>query len=124
MPQPAGRRVPRLRLVLAILVLLAAVIAAVYVYATAELRRPVEIYSATVSNNVVILEVSSCGGEPTVTELDQLDGEVRISVESTTRLIGTAAECLDGLEVQLDAPLRDRVLIDGSNGQPVEVQRR
>lgn len=124
MTQTPGRRVPRPWPVLAVVVVLAAVIAAGYVYATAERRRPVEIVGATAFDNVVMLEVGSCGGEPTVTELDQADGEVRIAVEATTRLMGAAAECLDGLEVHLDAPLRDRVLIDGSNGQTVEVQRR
>jgi len=124
MTQTSGRRVSRPGLVLGVVVVLAAVIAAGYVYAIAERRRPVEIFGAMASDDVVVLEVGSCRGEPTVTELDQADGEVRIAVEATTRPLGPAAECLDGIEVQLDAPLRDRVLIDGSNGQAVEVQRR
>lgn len=122
MTQTADRRVPRRWLVLAAVVVLA-VIAAAYDYALTERRRPVEIMTAMAFDGVVVLEVGSCRGEPTVTELDQADAEVRIAVEATTRLMGPAMECADGIEVQLDAPLRDRVLIDGSNGQPVEVQR-
>lgn len=123
MTRTPHRRVSRPWLVLAAVVVLAAVIIVGYVYALAERRRPVEIAGALVFDHVLMLEVGSCGGEPTITELDQAADEVRIAVEATTRPLGPANDCLDGIEVQLDAPLRDRVLIDGSNGQAVEVQR-
>ena len=123
MTQATVRRVRRRWLVLAVVGVLATVIIVGYIYATAERRRPVEIIGATSLDEVVVLEVSSCHGEPTVTELDQADGDVRIAVEATTRPLGPADECNDVLEVRLDTPLGDRVLIDWSNGQEVEVQR-
>jgi len=121
------RRVRRSWLVLAVVVVVvvAAVIVASLSYATAERRRSVEIVNAEELDDVVLLlAVDSCGGEPTVTELDQAEAEVRIAVESTTRLLASETnDCQDGVEVQLDAPLGDRVLIDGSNGRAVAVQR-
>ena len=123
MRQTRDRRVPRPGLTLAVVVVLAAVIATAYVYAAAERRRSVEIDGAMAFDEVVLLVVGSCGGEPTITRLEQADGEVRIAVEATTRPMGPAAECQDSIEAQLDAPLGDRLLIDESNGQAVEVQR-
>lgn len=123
MRQTPDRPVPRPAVVLAVVLVVAAVVAAAYVYATTERRRSVEIVAATAFDDIVLLEVSSCGGEPTITKLDEADDDVRIVVEATTRLIGAAAECLDSIEAQLDAPLGDRVLIDESNGEAVEVQR-
>jgi len=114
------RRVRRSWLVLAVVV----VLAAGYFYATAERRQPVEIVNAEELDEVLLVVVGTCGGEPTVSELDQGDAEVRIVVESTTQLLaGAGGDCQDGVEVHLDAPFGDRVLIDGSNGQAVEVQQ-
>ena len=101
---------------------LAAVVVAVFVFTTGERRRAVEIVTGTASGDVVVLEVGSCGGEPAVAELEESASEVRVTVEATTRPLGPAAECLDGVEVRLSAPLGDRVLVDGASGQPVEVQ--
>ena len=71
----------------------------------------------------MVLEVRSCGGEPAITELDESEDEVRIAVEATTRPVGETDECLDSVEARLATPLRGRVLVDGSSGQTVEVQR-
>lgn len=125
MTQAPDRRVDRRPwLVLAVVVVVAAVILGSLGYATAERRRSVEIVEAHELDDVLLVVVGTCGGEPTVTKLDQTAAEVRIAVESTTRLLASAHnDCQDGVEVHLDAPLGDRVLIDGSNGHAVVVQR-
>lgn len=109
-------------LVLTVGGVLAALLVAVYAYAYAERRRPVEIYGATEIDAVVLqFYVGSCGGEPIVTELDQSEDEVRIAFEATTGgWYGN--DCLDSIDVRLDAPLSGRVLTDGSNGDEAEVQ--
>jgi len=117
------RRVRRPALVAAVVVLLVAVVGGGYGYATAERRGLVQVVAATAMDDVLIVEVASCGGEPAVTELDQAESEVCVAVEATTRPTGPANQCLDSIDVRLDAPLHDRVLVDGSNGQAVEVQR-
>jgi len=103
-------------------VMLAVVATAGYLYATAERRRPVEIVGAMVVSEAVIVEVRSCGGEPEITAIEESPREVRITVEASTRLIRSGSECADSIEAQLEFPLRDRLLIDGTSGQPVEVR--
>lgn len=44
--------------------------------------------------------------------------EVRVTVTATG---GTAADCSDVLDVQLDQPLDGRKVVDGASGQAVEV---
>ena len=112
----------RSRLVPAGALVLTAVVIAGFLYATAERRRPVEIDLATASSDLLLLEVGSCGGEPAVVELQETADEVRIEVEATTRPLGGAAECLDGLRVRLSEPLGGRLLLDGASGDVVEVQ--
>ncbi|MDK3257447.1 hypothetical protein [Blastococcus capsensis] len=66
---------------------------------------------------------STPDGDPAVTELDETDREVRVTVEATTRPLGPAAECLDVVELPLEAPIGDRMLIDGSSGEAVELRQ-
>lgn len=79
-----------------------------------------EVYLITEST--LRLNVSSCGGDPEVTVLEETDSEVRLEITSTNAAPGwMSAACLDGLEVGLAAPLGDRTLIDISTGRPVDV---
>lgn len=124
----AGQRVSlRVGLTVVVVVVLAALLVAGYVYALSERRRTVEIAGGEISTEmdplVLYLAVGSCGGEPTVTEFVQSDAEVRIAVEATTGGMSGRAQCLDQVKVRLDEPLGDRLLIDGSHGQAVEVQQ-
>jgi len=70
----------------------------------------------------VDLIVGSCNGDPEVTALEQTADEVRVEVTSTVPAPGWAGDgCLDSLTVALDAPLGDRVLVDMTSGDVVEV---
>lgn len=87
-------------------------------------RGPVAITeaSAAAGGTTVQLYVGSCNGEPEVTVLEQTDTEVRVEITSTTPAPGwPGADCLDGLELTLDAPLGDRALVDLSTGDAVTV---
>ncbi|GEN81512.1 hypothetical protein [Actinotalea fermentans] len=87
-------------------------------------RGPVAIGEAFVSDGPGLqLTVGSCNGDPEVTVLEQTDTEVRIEVTSTTPAPGwPGADCLDGLELTLDAPLGSRTLIDVTTGDVVGVR--
>ena len=81
-------------------------------------RRPVAITEARLPDDRTLeLGVASCNGEPEVTELVEEDDEVRVEVTSTVSNPGDA--CLDLVEVELQAPLGDRRLIDLSSGKQV-----
>lgn len=69
---------------------------------------------------VMQLEVPSCNGDPVVAELVEEGEQVRIQVVTTVSNPGDA--CLDGIRVQLEAPLGDRELIDIPSGDPIRVQ--
>lgn len=86
-------------------------------------RGPVEIWEAyTTGGTGLQLTVGSCNGEPEVTVLEQTDSEVRVEITSTTPAPGWPGEdCLDGLELTLDAPLGDRALVDVTTGDIVAV---
>lgn len=87
-------------------------------------RGPVEIWEAYAADGPGLqLTIGSCNGDPEVTVLEQTDTEVRIEVTSTTPAPGWPGEdCLDGLELTLDAPLGDRTLVDLSTGDTVQVR--
>lgn len=86
-------------------------------------RGPVEIWEAYAGGGAGLqLTVGSCNGEPEVTVLEQTDSEVRVEITSTTPAPGWPGEdCLDGLELTLDAPLGDRALVDVTTGDIVAV---
>lgn len=87
-------------------------------------RGPVAITEASDPGGTALqLYVDSCNGEPEVTVLEQTDAEVRVEITSTTPAPGWGGnDCLDGLELTLDAPLGDRALVDLSTGDPVQVR--
>lgn len=91
-----------------------------------EWRGPVEIVDAypeayTYPEGVTSLElyVNTCHGDPEVTSLVQEADRVEVEVTSTSRRAGDG--CLDAVVLELDAPLGDRPLVDGSTGDPVQV---
>ena len=86
-------------------------------------RGPVRVTEAyRVGGTTLQLVVASCNGEPEVTVLEQTDAEVRLEVTSTTPAPGWPGEdCLDGLEVTLDAALEDRRVVDLTTGEAVPV---
>ena len=88
-------------------------------------RGPVGIWEAFAADGPVVqLTVGSCNGDPEVTVLEQTETEVRVEVTSTTPAPGwPGADCLDGLELTLDAPLGDRTLVDLTTGDTVTVGR-
>ena len=67
----------------------------------------------------LVLIVHSCNGDPEVTLLQETDVDVRVKVVASS----TRDECLDPIEVQLQEPLGDRVVIDKHTGQSVSVSR-
>lgn len=87
-------------------------------------RGPVEVWEAYTGGGTGLqLTVGSCNGEPEVTVLEQTDDEVRVEITSSTPAPGWPGEdCLDGLELTLDAPLGDRTLVDLSTGDTVGVR--
>lgn len=119
-----GFRRPRVLIPMVAAIVLVIVVAAVLWYVTAEQRRPVKIIGATVVGDSLILEVDSCGGEPEVTDIDQGPSEVRVTVEASTRVIGSARECADSIAMRLQSPLGARLVVDATRGEPVEVQGR
>lgn len=114
----------RPRVPVAVAMTLVVVVAAVYLYVTVEQRRPTEIVGATVVGESLIIETDSCGGAPEVTDIEESPSEVRITAEASTRLIGSGNQCADSIETRLESPLGDRLVVDGTSGEPVEVQGR
>lgn len=64
--------------------------------------------------------VGSCPARHTVEVEEQAADEVRVTV--TARGAGRSIMCADHVTVVLKDELNDRILLDGSTGQPVEVQ--
>lgn len=81
-----------------------------------------ELYGASVDGSLLSIEVPTCNGEPEVTMLEETDDQVRVEVVSQRQRGGDA--CLDGVRVELDRPLGDRVLIDVTSGRTLQVDGR
>lgn len=104
-------------------VALAALSGALFVSACGEsgpAREPVGIDSARLTApDTLELTVQSCNGEPVVTERAEDDVAVQLQVSATVTDPGPA--CQDLLEVQLDAPLADREVLDLQHAVPSSV---
>lgn len=73
----------------------------------AELREP----------DLLLLVVNTCGAEPELDLLDEQEESVEVAVVSTRTIGGPGSgDCLDAVEVRLQAPLGDRSLIDVTSG--------
>lgn len=70
----------------------------------------------------LVIAVGSCKAEPEVSILEQDSDAVRVKVVSTVPAHPDgSADCLDLLEVVLEDPLGDRVLVDLTSGKEVHV---
>jgi hypothetical protein len=68
--------------------------------------------------------VASCNADPEVVLLRETDVDVQIKVVSSKwPFRGGAEDCADGVGIQLEQPLGDRVVIDKHTGQSVNVRR-
>lgn len=84
-------------------------------------RGPVSLsgWGATVvGERVLAVEVPSCNGDPVVDSVVESEDAVRIRIVSS---LGSADICLDVVDVELAAPLGDRVLIDDVSGTTILV---
>ena len=88
-------------------------------------RQPVPFTSVhLVDDRTLQVSVPSCNGDPEVTALEESDAQVRLEVTSTVATPGwPSQDCLDGIEVTLEAPLGDRTLVDITTGDVVDVVR-
>ena len=64
------------------------------------------------------LAIDACRAESTSYDAEESDDEVVITITTEG---GEGPECADGLTVELEEPLGDRRLVDGSTGEEVEV---
>ena len=81
-------------------------------------RGPVAILEGRLDGpTTLVLNVSTCGGNPEVAELQETSTEVRVEIVSTDVSEGPA--CADGIEVPLASPLADREVIDLTSGDQV-----
>ena len=68
------------------------------------------------------LVVATCGGEPALDLLREQDDTVEVAVVSTRTFGGSGGnDCLDPVEVPLQAPLGDRILVDATTGDVLVV---
>lgn len=70
----------------------------------------------------LMLAVASCHGDPEVSFLRESDSEVQVKVVSSTWPFGPSGGCQDPVEIQLQKPLGDRVVVDKHTGQSVSVR--
>ncbi len=69
----------------------------------------------------LVLFVDSCNEDPEVTLLRESDIDVQIKVVASSTPLRGGGDCLDMVEVQLQEPLGDRVVVDKHTGQSVSV---
>ncbi|MFA5056208.1 MAG: hypothetical protein WC562_08615 [Dehalococcoidia bacterium] len=85
-------------------------------------RGEVSIMEASlISPDRLVLFVSSCQGDPEVTLLHETDVDVQVKVIASSTPLKGGLSCQDSIEVQLQQPFGDRVLIDMHKGQLVNV---
>lgn len=61
--------------------------------------------------------MGTCHGDP-VADIVETSDAVTITVTSTRR--ENSGDCLDVLDIALDAPLDDRAVVDGATGRELE----
>jgi hypothetical protein len=99
-------------------------IAAVICGCTTTERVPTALLDASADRAGTRLMVTfdTCSGNPEVVEVAETSTEVRVRVVSDEES-GDSLGCAVGLGVRLQKPLGERVLIDDSTGDRVEVRR-
>ena len=82
----------------------------------------IEILDYTVDRRdptVVLLAVKACGEGPYRVQVEESVDVVRITVRRQHGRGGSGDDCADGVDVQLDGPLDDRLVVDGATGRLV-----
>lgn len=77
----------------------------------------------TADDHLTLL-VGTCGGEPELDLLKELDESVQVAVVSTRTVGGSGGDCLDTVDVRLVQPLGDRALIDAATGGAIDLVTR
>lgn len=73
--------------------------------------------------DTLTLVVNTCGGEPAIDLLRERNETVQVAVTSTRTFGGLGGiDCLDTIEVQLQAPLGARNLVDATTGDELAVE--
>lgn len=128
MTEASSGRKPRTRRVVLLVVFFAVVVALVVgwrLLGGLTIRGTVEVVAADlVADDVVMLSVGSCNGDPRVAVLEEDDQQVRVEVNASSTPFGGGDDCLDIVEIQLQTPLGDRDLIDLDTDEPVSVNGR
>lgn len=83
-------------------------------------RRPAEIIDARLEGeSTVILSIEACNAETNRATVTETEREVVVSVTTDDLVLDDM--CADGLVVDLEEPLGDRQLVDGTTGEAVSV---
>lgn len=69
------------------------------------------------------LVVASCSGDPEVSLLRETDQHVQVEVVASSTPFRSGDDCQDVVEVPLQEPLGDRVVVDMHSGKSVTVSR-
>ena len=112
------------RSVLVVLVVSLVVVVAAVVVVTrgVDWRTRVAVTDAWLSpEGTLMLNVSTCGGDPALDLLDETGQDVRVAVVSTRQMFRGGEDCKDSVEVPLERPLDDRTIIDVTSGKTVEL---
>jgi len=111
------------RVIVGVVVVVALAITAVVVMTRGvDWRTRVAITDAWLSpEGTLVLNVSTCGGDPALDLLDENGEDVRVAVVSTRQMFRGSGDCKDTVEVALERPLGDRTITDVTSGKTVEL---
>jgi hypothetical protein len=120
-----GRRLTSRRgllVIVSILALAVVLVVGLFVFRDITVRSTVGIAEAELrDDDVLALVVHSCNGDPEISDLDETDDHVRVEVIASSTPLSGGGDCLDLVEISLQEPLGDRVLIDADDGETVDV---
>lgn len=68
----------------------------------------------------MVLDISTCNGEPEVDKVVESSDAVRVTVVSEVQK-GVGPACADYVQLDLKNPLKGRAVIDGSTGEEAVV---
>ncbi len=120
-----GRK-PRTRravlLVLVGLALVAALVVGWRILPGLTVRGEVSVVEAELrDDSLLVLSLDSCNGDPDVSVLEENDDQVRVEAVASSTPFGGGDDCLDVVEVRLQQPLGNRVVVDAHSGDEVSV---
>lgn len=112
-----------LAVVVALLVVIVVTVVGLQALQDVTVRSAVDVVEAEVRDDgSLVLEVDSCNGDPVASVLEQADDQVRIQVVASSTPFRGGDDCLDAVEVALQEPLGDRVVVDAHTGSTVSVR--